>query len=80
LQPQRRVSRPKKTAISPVRYKWSRHDTVEVVRLDGANGKPLLKDDFTADDQKRLDAIKKDLAERNDRAEIEGKFAIQNSL
>jgi hypothetical protein len=30
--------------------------------LDGANGKPLLKDGFTEDDQKRLDAIKKDLA------------------
>jgi hypothetical protein len=37
--------------------------TVEVVRLDGANGKPVFKNDFTADDQRRLDAIKKDLAE-----------------
>jgi hypothetical protein len=37
--------------------------TVEVVRLDGSDGKPLLKNDFSDDDQKRLDVLKKELAE-----------------
>jgi predicted Zn finger-like uncharacterized protein len=36
---------------------------VEVVRLDGTDGKPLVKDDFKAEDQLRLDRLKKDLAE-----------------
>ncbi len=36
---------------------------VEVVRLDGTDGKPLVKDDFKEEDQLRLDRLKKDLAE-----------------
>lgn len=34
--------------------------TVEVVRLDGPNGKPIMKADFSEDDQKRLDMLKQD--------------------
>jgi hypothetical protein len=35
---------------------------VEVVRLDGTDGKPLVKDEFKEEDQLRLDRLKKDLA------------------
>jgi hypothetical protein len=32
---------------------------VEVVRLDGTDGKPLVKDEFKEEDQRRLDKLKK---------------------
>jgi hypothetical protein len=38
-------------------------DNVEVVRLDGTDGKPLMKDDFKEEDQRRLDWLKRDLGE-----------------